>query len=330
MPGADWDAVIAVANRTLLAPALHAALDRDGAPGDIPTDARTYLTFIHERNLERNNRLRLQLLEAVQALNRIGIEPSLVRGAAFLFAAPAAELGSRMMSDLYVMLEHDEVEAGKSCLVAIGYQAHPYAAMARPRDAGVLELYRPSRRVSAYLGTGGVGRHFSRAVTGGVRARLPSPTYQALHLIANDQLHEGDYWTGCVELRHLYELSLLARGADGIDWEYLAAAMADRTARAALVTQLLTLQRLFETEVPSQFVRGLVPRLQHARRMIQIRHGLAGAPLRAAGLVALGLQRVCTSDRPDWMGSGSIGGQVQSAARELLNAARGIYKSPRL
>src|SRR2546423_2959302 len=96
----DWQSVIALANRTLLTPALFSALVHSGEINRLPDDVREYLRFIHDRNGERNCRLRAQLTEAVTALNRHGIVPLLLKGAIPLFFSDDKQITARMTSDL--------------------------------------------------------------------------------------------------------------------------------------------------------------------------------------------------------------------------------------
>src|SRR3546814_8250806 len=104
----DWPAVIGLANRSWVTPALYASLARAHRLEDVPADVRAYLEFIHGRSLQRNLRLRAQLAEAVRTLNRAGIEPTLLKGATLLFTASDDRISARMMNDLDLMVEGAE------------------------------------------------------------------------------------------------------------------------------------------------------------------------------------------------------------------------------
>ena len=140
---ADWQSVIALANRSLLTPALFSALAHSGEIDRLPYDVREYLEFIHDRNWERNVRLRAQLAEAVAALNRRGIVPLLLKGAVPLFLSPASRIPARMTSDLDLSVEAAEEADAQECLGELDYIPLAGArGMARPQDVGVLELRR--------------------------------------------------------------------------------------------------------------------------------------------------------------------------------------------
>lgn len=74
-PDGDWFRVLEIANRGWLGPALYLAPSR-GRENAMPSSVRDYLAFLHERNCERNRRLRDQLCEAVTVLNKKGTEPN--------------------------------------------------------------------------------------------------------------------------------------------------------------------------------------------------------------------------------------------------------------
>jgi len=298
-PGkADWAAVFEIANRTLLTPALFDALTRSSQFNGIPDEARAYLEFIHGRNAERNARLRAQLIEAVGQLNSAGIEPTLLKGAVRLFCDPDERLGSRMTKDLDLSVEDHEGAAANACLFAIGYRdAVETRGMGRPQDVGILELRQQPRAASAaYLPREHEkpSRVLERA---GVRARIPSAESRALHWIVHDLIKEGDYWRGCIDIRHLYDLFELTRTERDLDWRHLWSIMPDRLGRNVIETQLLTLHSFFGVDMPPGMESGGIAHLQHWRRAFAAMHPVAGAPLRLAGDIAWGMRRMGTFDK---------------------------------
>jgi hypothetical protein len=103
----------------------------------------------------------------------------------------------------------------------------------------------------------------------------------------HDQIKDGDWWLGGLDVRHLYELAELTRSPEGIDWHALTSAMPDQLARDALESQLIALRDIFGVAVPQAAFSGRrLPRWQHARCVFQARHPVISAPLRAAGCLA--------------------------------------------
>lgn len=279
----DWQAVIALANHTLLTPTLFASLVQSGQINRLPHDVRDYLAFIHDCNRKRNLSLREQLREAVAALNGTGIVPILLKGAVPIFLSPIERLPNRMTSDLDIAVEAGEEAAAKACLEELGYRQVPDdRGLSRPEDAGILELrpYRPDGFV-----------HQLPTELNGLRVNIPPPQARAMHWIMHDLLKEGDYWRGRIDLRHLYDLARLA-DCEHVDWAGLRRAMPDKTTRNALDTQLQTMHHFFGTRIPVESAECPMARLQHWRRVFTVRHPLFGAPLRLGGNVVWGLRRL--------------------------------------
>ncbi|MDX8520147.1 nucleotidyltransferase family protein [Mesorhizobium dulcispinae] len=303
---ADWHAVIALANRTLLTPDLFSSLARAGQIHRLPQDVYEYLRFVHDCNRERNLRLRAQLLEAVAALNRRGIVPLLLKGAVPLFLSPAGRAPSRMTSDLDLAVEPAEEAAAQACLEELGYiEVAGGRGMARQQDAGMLELR--ARRARGFEPAMPVQRD-------GLRVNIPPAQSRALHWIVHDLLKEGDYWRGRIDLRHLHDLAQLAE-SDDVDWRALQASMSDRSARNALDTQLLALHHFFGTRIPARCARRPIVRFQHWRRVFTATHPIIGAPLRLAGNLIWGTRRFLSADCSARGGSSDLARRV---ARTLL------------
>src|SRR6516165_8516925 len=82
----DWMSVIGLANQTLTTPALIDLVDQHASV--MPDDVCAYIRDIYRRNSIRNDRLAIQLEEAVAVMNARGVTPVLIKGAATLATAP--------------------------------------------------------------------------------------------------------------------------------------------------------------------------------------------------------------------------------------------------
>ena len=285
--GADWQAVIALANHTLLTPDLFSSLARADQIHRLPHDVGEYLQFVHDCNRERNLRLRAQLGEAVAALNRRDIVPLLLKGAVPLFLSPAGRVPSRMTSDLDLGVEPTEEAAARACLDELGYVQVPGGrGMARQQDAGMLEL-RPIQ-ANGFAPPKLVERD-------GLCVKIPPAQSRVLHWMMHDLLKEGDYWRGRIDLRHLHDLARLAE-SDDVDWTALQASVSDQSARNAIDTQLLALHHFFGIEIPAKCAQRPMVRFQHWRRIFTAKHPILGAPLRQAGNLAWGTWRFSRAD----------------------------------
>src|SRR5262245_9653073 len=81
----DWVALISLANKHLVVPALWTGLQQACALPQIPEDVQSYVALLHTRNRARNERIRDQCLEIGLLLKKIGIRAVLLKGATWLF-----------------------------------------------------------------------------------------------------------------------------------------------------------------------------------------------------------------------------------------------------
>jgi hypothetical protein len=290
----DWMEVVALANRCWLGPALSSAVARL-PDAMVPRDVRAYLGFLYELNRQRNLKLRAQLIEAGAALNAAGILPTLLNGSAPILLASDESSGARMTTDLDLGIEPSEVVCARSVLISLGYaDAEGTRGMWRPQDAGVLELRdSPSEFTRAYYPK---PTSDSRSIVswGGAQMWLQSATERAHHWIVHDMIKEGYYVRGRIDLRHLYDLSMLAEAPGGVDWHGIWRAMPNAYGRNAVATQLMTLHILFGVEVPETLL-SVTSRLQHWRRLFASTRPIAGRPMMVAGNMVWAARRLLDS-----------------------------------
>ncbi|RST30066.1 hypothetical protein HMF7854_03910 [Sphingomonas ginkgonis] len=310
--GADWRSIVTVASRGWLAPALYLALSRHAKLGALDNAAAHYLELLHARNLERNRRLRRQLVEAAAALGAAGVEPVLLKGANHLFLARDEDLGARMLSDIDLSIRPAEAERASEALRELGYVPdHRGREWARVEDAATIELHaRPSARAAPYLRddlhswSPPTARH-------GVQLRVPEPTARALHLIVHDMIKEGDLWTYRLDLRHLHDLyRLQVDGSSRVDWPRLARLLSDRVGRHALMVQIVALEDLFGVPIPQELA-ATVPaaaKLTYRRQLLATMPGPVGAVIRSAGRLSHSLALICGYS---WQGSPALVRQVR-------------------
>lgn len=273
LPKTNWEAVLEMANRTLTTGTLAQALWSHRAR--VPQDVQDFLAEILERVERRNTLLRAQLEQAVAWLDRSGIRPIILKGAAALLGEPSVH--GRMLSDIDVMVPESQMAAAIRCLERIGYTVTGDSSkppnpvtLARTIDAGAIDLHaqlkaswpRYEYQDLKHLCT-------TRPVRDGL-ALLPTPTAQAFILIMHDQLQDRDYWRGLIDLRHALDLHALAVASPGIDWRVLDAMFPAGFAKRALHSQLCTLRKIMGTPVPGAYRRGALPNAQFWRRMIQL------------------------------------------------------------
>jgi len=249
--GCDWAGVVALANQSLTTPQLTAALE--SLEDRLPLDLAPFLAEVRRRNRERNRRLAAQLQDAVAGLNRAGVEPVLLKGAALLAGRGGVEMPDRLLSDLDLLVAPEEVETAIGALRAAGFglvkrftgsHIHVAAEFGRPQDVGVLDLHQHAPGPAGLAEKLHLEARYRTVDVGGGQARVPDEAAQILYLVLHDQLHDGDYWRGGFDLRHLADLARLAPALSPEDWTWLDQACATDLVRAALEAQLFAAERL--------------------------------------------------------------------------------------
>ncbi|OCK53491.1 nucleotidyltransferase family protein [Bradyrhizobium sp. LMTR 3] len=295
----DWVAVLELANNTLTTPSLIDLVDRPDR--SVPEDVKAFVREIYRRNALRNDLLRAQLEEAVAALNERDVIPLLLKGSAILATSAPERRATRIMADLDILVEPDQMETALRALSGLDYQSHfrtppesrkQYTELKRPRDVGMIDLHQAAPGPDYfYRSSGKLLEHCMPVSVGRGAAYLPTPTFQAFMLIIHDQFQDHDYWVGEVDVRHLVELRDLANAAQGIDWNRLMSFAPGRLARNAIAKQLIALAEFFDVDVPVELRKLFIPQLQFRRLLLQSRFPLARWPLLAVAILDYGNYR---------------------------------------
>ena len=211
----DWEELVAFASAQLVLPALHPM------PG-APADAAAYLEGIQAANAGRNAQMRASLAAVGKALNGLGIEPVLLKGAALL-ATSNDGCSWRFLSDLDLLAPADRLEAAAAAARRLGFAAR--ASDYNPaRDAHYPALIAPCGRFALELHTRIFAGHLLPAletrlparatgvIVDGAAFRLPALPDRIAHLIAHAQLHHGHYRNHRLLLRGFLELCVLTGG----------------------------------------------------------------------------------------------------------------------
>jgi hypothetical protein len=131
----DWRQIIWLASGHLVTPSLSTSIQRRGWLPLLPPAVADYLDAFRQLNRERNAIFR-QALEAIAAaLNPLGLEPLLLKGANALLpdTYPGAE--DRMLGDLDLYLPEDAHPVATAALIELGYRiAHESWQWVLPED----------------------------------------------------------------------------------------------------------------------------------------------------------------------------------------------------
>ena len=118
----DWQGLSWLAGACLVTPSLAGALQRKGLFDLLPEEVQDYLHTIQSLNRERNQMLREQLIIITEALNRIGIQPVLLKGAITLTSGQYTGAEDRVIGDLDLLVPDSLMETATTALISAGYQ----------------------------------------------------------------------------------------------------------------------------------------------------------------------------------------------------------------
>ncbi len=281
-----WESVVELASHHLVTPTLYRSLDAKGLLSELPAEVRSYLEAVHELNGERNRRISDQLRGIVAALNAAGIEPVLLKGAAYLAADLYGDPAARLIGDIDLLVPGDELPAAVAALATIGYREagiedysftghHHHTPLVRDGDVAAVELHSApvARAFARLLPAEQMFAGARRVDLDGGRARLPAPQDQVVHNIVHAQLADRHYWLALVPLRPLSDLvRLRAAGAGQIDWPAVLAGFDRGGHGSACRAWLMAAEQLLGDRLPSGVQPDLGARFACWRARNQKRH----------------------------------------------------------
>ena len=108
----DWEDLIRTAAAEFRVPALNCRLRE--IPIASPPEVSDFLAIVEEMNRERNERILDEARSIASLLNQPGIEPVLLKGAAYLVGNVYPDVGCRYLCDLDVLIPASRLnEAGE-------------------------------------------------------------------------------------------------------------------------------------------------------------------------------------------------------------------------
>lgn len=273
----DWDATIRIAAREEILPALHGRLN-------CPTEIANFFSGIHELNSERNRALLAQTEAVAALLNRVGIEPVLLKGAAYLLSGVYADQGDRLLHDIDLLVPPDQSRQAYELVHQAGYQ--PYipnpTALVLHHHPALTQVNKIPVEIHRTIGTGSCQKILpsediiarSRPIRlGSAVVRIPSPEHLMTHLIVHSQMQHGPYERIWPSLRMMLDLVTLNRTLK-IDWEQVASRFRSRNKAALLNLHLVQVESALKIELPLRPTAGGIrwlyrralwrePRLRH-------------------------------------------------------------------
>ena len=196
-----------------------------------------------------------------------------LKGAAALAVDIFPDPAVRFMWDLDILVPDDQLLRAVALLQHEGYSieeslqekmqhwqqedAKHYPPLVKPGAVALLEIHRKvlDAPEECYLGVEKVWQDSRIAVSGRMKTvsfAMMSPTHQVLHCIIHSELAHGNYQSGRLDLRQLFNFAHLCKRYEGeIEWELLTALMKnDSGMDEVLRAYIHTAHELFGVDTP--------------------------------------------------------------------------------
>lgn len=262
-----WKWVTWLANRYLVTPALFGALRANGLSVDLPDDFCAYIGELHRLNQARNQRLKEQTREAVRALNALGIEPLLLKGAAHLFGDTFRDTGARVMTDLDLLVPTAKFDMALAGLGDLGYrsygaryqhygESHHAPPLFRPGDHATLELHRQAlpAHFAELMPDQSLWSDTIAIEQNGLGLLVLGPTSHVMLNIIHSQIIDRHHAARIIDLRQIHDLVMICHAhPHRVDWLTLSERFAKSHHGEVLHTYLYLAHRLFAMPSPPGF-----------------------------------------------------------------------------
>jgi hypothetical protein len=266
----EWEQVLHLSRAHLAAPQLRWALLEQGLFSQLPPDMAKYLEAVYGLNLDRNQQCEDQLAQLIPLLNRIGVQPVLLKGAAAIVGRLYPTSGERMISDLDILIPAEKLPEIIEKLAEVSYRPYVSAGMKIPDPLGFdndhhypplispewqtrVELHVQPLWLStvAFLPCKEVFREAIPLAWRGGECLLPSPTHFIIHNLVHAFVMNVQGGLERVSIRQLFEFVLASKiYAERIDWNAVKNRFDDLGRLRALQEYLALANTCFDFEVP--------------------------------------------------------------------------------
>jgi hypothetical protein len=258
-----WERVIEIASEYWMTLALYRELGEKRLLDLLPGDLLEYFNCIHEWNSARNRGILEHASELASLLNRIGVEPLLLKGVSHLASGLYPDAAVRFMSDIDILVPSDRALECWRFLISSGYRTSAAPAGARvdcmPHEhwpglvrkgrTGDLEMHRLPEW-NHMLSSPSLYLDAEPVALGGGKARILTATSHMIFTIAHSYVHH-QFRLEAAPLRDLYDATLLLRQHDKeIAWRQVIDAFERGGQTGALRTACMMWRRLFSQSPP--------------------------------------------------------------------------------
>ncbi len=217
----NWEVVADIAGTHSIIQALYPAFIEKDVVGYIPNEFLDYAQHLSELNQDRNRMMKAQLIEAVSIINKSGIKPLLMKGAAHLILDTFSRTSDRLLTDLDILVPADEIKRISEAFIEAGYTFyeekidfiethHHYPPLIKQGECAMIELHRElmfSEQQHIFPTKRAWENTIDITLSGNAQAKVLNPTYRVFLSFLHNSLVDSLYLKGYVEIRQLHELA---------------------------------------------------------------------------------------------------------------------------
>ena len=253
-----WIDFTELADNNLVTSAVWPALLSADLVSITPADFQDYFRAAFEWNVARNKAIENELARAIAALNGRAIVPILLKGAAYIKERIYPEIGARILGDLDILIEEDDLDAAVEVFVSLGYQPagrpgrdyrhhHHVEPLKHADRQAYVELHREAiaEPLTSILPAKKIVLDYQIRKEGSLTYAVPSPTHAATISFLHSQIIDRCNATARVNVRSVMDISLLnAKYARAIDWNDILANVTIHGLEKPLRNYIFALERL--------------------------------------------------------------------------------------
>jgi hypothetical protein len=275
----NWDNLIHTAAEAGILPFLYTIATKIPLGDELPKDIANVLSTVYTLNTDRNHTALAQVQELAFALNRVGIQPVVLKGLANILAGVYPDVGVRYLADIDLLVSPDEFPAAIAAFRKLGYATSP----AHPVEFNIGHSYPPLTRSNSlevdlhrtmglgvcvsFLPASEAISHSTVHYFGGAAIRIPSPEHLLTHHIMHSQMHDHYRERVNPSLRTLYDFLLLERHFRGaLDWHAIEDRFCDQDEYATFALYLLQVESSLGLKPPIALRVSSALRIRRRRR----------------------------------------------------------------
>lgn len=280
----EWPEIIGLADRHFVLPALYNRLNRSGLLEMLPEEHSNVLEQIYTLNKQRNALIRDEINMIACSLNKEGIQPLFLKGAAALLVNLYEDSGLRMMNDVDFLVRKKDIAACMELMQHAGYypmdvpglkedyfeKLYHERPLVNDRHNVRFEVHRQLHQNPVIDSEELIASARPVTLEDGV-ALVPDANHFVMHNILHHQLFNGCLDSGDTPLYQLLDLYAVRERCDrAVNWNQLERFFLNPSLRDAFHNALDLLDKYFGQQPPVTIPYHLPLRIQYRRFRVRL------------------------------------------------------------